>query len=61
MYASAKITLLNQYVQCKNETIRIAENLLRNGELNIDEFNSILKKISEEFKEKKRAVLFPGI
>ena len=60
MYASAKITLLKQYVQCKNETIHIAEILLRNGELNIEEFNSIRKKISDEFEEKKRAVLFPG-
>ena len=61
MNASAKIALIEQYAQFKNETIIIAENLLRNGELSIEEFFSINNKIREEFNEKKRAVLYPGI
>jgi hypothetical protein len=61
MNASTKIANLQKHVQVKNEAIRIAEHLFQNGVLDIDECMSITSKINEEFKENKRAVLFPGI
>jgi len=61
MDATTKLIILRQHIELKNESLRAAQRLYSEGDLNESEYKSLVKDVVNEFVNKKQQLLTSNI